>query len=68
MPYFNKYPMSKNFTFISKADYEDGLFSDGKKQVQVNLYQNDTISLKVNYTNQSLPNYSIFKPKQLIKI
>jgi alpha-glucosidase len=62
MPYFNKYPISKNFTFIQKVDYEDGLFSDGTKQVQIQLYQKDTISLKVNYTNQSLPNYSAFKP------
>lgn len=55
--------MSKNFTFISKADYEDGLFSDGIKQVQVDLYQDHILRLKVNYTNQSLPHYSTFVPK-----
>jgi len=54
--------MSKNFTFTQKVGYEDSLFSDGVKQIQVQLYQRDTISLKVNYTNQFLPNYSIFKP------
>jgi len=62
MPYFNKYPISKNFDFLEKVNYQNGIFSDSQKQIKVEVYGNDTIGLKVNYAKKPLPNHEFFQP------